>query len=379
MLRIDHTNCVGCTACEAICPVGAIELKVDDRGFLYPVLDTMRCIDCGLCNNVCLCYEEEIKSSNRLQERELYIAKHSDKQTQLLSQSGGVSFALGTEILSRGGIVYGCIYDKDCKAIHTRCSTVDQLKDTRGSKYVQSDLKATFNEVLTDLNQSGEVLFMGTSCQIAGLYIFLKRKNCLTENLYTVDFICHGVPSPKLLDDYKLYIEKKNNQKVIEINLRNMKFYPKQISTCYCEDGQEVHDNIFLELFYSNIALRECCGFCRYTTFDKPSDITMGDITGLNPKYNGSIDEGHPPSIVIIHSKQGLELLEKSELSLISVETGDFNQLNLRQPSNISHQKEKFWKDYKNYGFKYILNKYTSVGGIKVKIKRRIYKKLGLW
>ena len=35
-------NCCGCTACFAVCPVGAIEMEPDDEGFLYPTVDAER-------------------------------------------------------------------------------------------------------------------------------------------------------------------------------------------------------------------------------------------------------------------------------------------------------------------------------------------------
>ena len=51
------------------------------------------------------------------------------------------------------------------------------------------------------LNQGRTVLFTGTPCQIAGLHSFLRRTY---ENLITMDFLCHGVPSPKV---WRMYLE----------------------------------------------------------------------------------------------------------------------------------------------------------------------------
>ena len=378
MFNIDYNNCTGCTACKSICPVNAINLLFNERGFKYPVINNNKCIDCGLCEQVCSCYEKEIKSPNRLDNQELYIAEHMDKDTQKLSQSGAVSFALGTEIIARGGTVYGCVYDENCKAIHRRCSTIQELEDTRGSKYVQSDLKETFTEVLSDLKSNKEVLFTGTSCQMEGLYLYLQAKKTNCDKLYTTDIICHGVPSPKVLEDFKVYTESKYNQKVKKIILRDNNCLPNMYSTIVLENKQ-ISNLYYLDIFYSNIALRECCGNCQYTTFDKPADITMGDIIGIDPKYSVLIDKKLPPSIVIVHSKKGQKLLHESQLILTQIQDGEFNQPNLNYPSKINHQKENFWKDYKRHGFEYVLKKYTSAGGLKTKLKRRIYKKIGLW
>ena len=46
-------DCCGCTACCAICPVGAIKMRPDEEGFLYPVLDGAKCIRCYKCLSIC--------------------------------------------------------------------------------------------------------------------------------------------------------------------------------------------------------------------------------------------------------------------------------------------------------------------------------------
>lgn len=46
-------DCVGCTACAEICPKKCIQMKPDEEGFLYPVVDKSRCVECNACNMVC--------------------------------------------------------------------------------------------------------------------------------------------------------------------------------------------------------------------------------------------------------------------------------------------------------------------------------------
>ena len=54
MITIENKkNCSGCTACYAVCPKHCISMQSDNEGFLYPVVDTKICTDCGLCNKVC--------------------------------------------------------------------------------------------------------------------------------------------------------------------------------------------------------------------------------------------------------------------------------------------------------------------------------------
>ena len=35
----DKKECCGCEACFQVCPVGAINMKRDSEGFLYPIVD----------------------------------------------------------------------------------------------------------------------------------------------------------------------------------------------------------------------------------------------------------------------------------------------------------------------------------------------------
>ena len=50
----NRENCCGCSACYAICPVHAITMEADREGFLYPIIDTVKCIRCYRCKSICV-------------------------------------------------------------------------------------------------------------------------------------------------------------------------------------------------------------------------------------------------------------------------------------------------------------------------------------
>ena len=53
MLSTKMDDCVGCGACENICPAKAISMQENKEGFLYPVVDADLCVSCDKCNKAC--------------------------------------------------------------------------------------------------------------------------------------------------------------------------------------------------------------------------------------------------------------------------------------------------------------------------------------
>ena len=52
-LYTKKEDCCGCWACESICPQNAIQMRVDEEGFLYAYALDQLCVHCGLCERVC--------------------------------------------------------------------------------------------------------------------------------------------------------------------------------------------------------------------------------------------------------------------------------------------------------------------------------------
>ena len=86
----NRTMCSGCTACAGICPQNCIVMSSDKMGFLYPVVDTNRCIDCGLCEAVCPRLKDLPQTSAI--SPEAYFAVGRDSTVREMSSSGGVFF-----------------------------------------------------------------------------------------------------------------------------------------------------------------------------------------------------------------------------------------------------------------------------------------------
>ena len=183
MIKIkDPSQCCGCSACVSICAHKAISMHPDTLGFLYPEVDTQKCVECGLCEKVCA-FNDSYDRSNNLPEPDVYAARHKDISEIEKSRSGAMFAALSDWVLDTGGVVYGAGYADHFRVIHKRATTRTQRDEFRGSKYVQSDMGHVFCDVAEDLRAGKLVLFSGTPCQTSGLQSFLKLRHVSAELL----------------------------------------------------------------------------------------------------------------------------------------------------------------------------------------------------
>lgn len=193
---IEKKDCCGCSACVQRCPQQCISLEEDEEGFLYPIINEAACIDCGLCEKVC----PVLHSGDAHKPLKVFAAKNNNEKIRVESSSGGVFTVLAELVIDEGGVVFGAKFGEHWDVIHDYTETKEGLAAFRGSKYVQSRIGDCFNKAKSFLVQGRKVLFSGTPCQISGLKRFLGKEY---DSLLTVDFICHGVPSPKV---WRMYL-----------------------------------------------------------------------------------------------------------------------------------------------------------------------------
>ena len=215
-------ECCGCSACYSVCNHKAIEMVPDGMGFLYPQVDNNNCVDCGLCLKNCQ-FKKDYETEKKTETPIVFAFRHKDENEMAKSQSGGAFALLSDYILENGGVVYGVGYTGHFRAIHKRATTKEERDELRKSKYVQSDVSTTFIDVKNDLRAGKMVMFTGTPCQTAGLRKFIGAK--LSEKLYVMDIVCHGVSAPYVWRDYLKWLEKKKNKRIINVNFRNKSLF----------------------------------------------------------------------------------------------------------------------------------------------------------
>lgn len=250
----------------------------------------------------------------------------------------------------------------------------------RGSKYVQSKLGNTFKNVKVDLDDQKNVLFSGTSCQVAGLKKYLGKEY---GNLICVDIVCHGVPSKKVWGAYLRWQEQKNSCKIINVDFRNKKDFGwhEHIETLYFENGKSTNSRIFKTLFYRHMILRPSCYECLYKSVMHPGDITIADYWGID-KAAPEFDDNRGVSLVLVNNEVGEKALEqiKDKLFWKQTKLEDSLQPPLEAPFPKPENREQFWYDFKNKQFEYISKKYGDYrlwNDLKIfikKIKRKIRK-----
>lgn len=209
----------------------------------------------------------------------VYAVQHKSETVRAASKSGGIFTAVSDWILTQNGIVYGCALHERFRAVHIRALNAEDRDRMRGSKYIQSKLGDTYENVKNDLIDGRVVLFTGTSCQVAGLKQYLGKEY---ENLLCVDIVCHGVPSPKVWDEYLRWQEEKNKTKVMKVDFRNKTDFGWRAhkETLTFENGKNISSKVFTTLFYGHSILRPSCYECPYKSVMHPGDVTIVDYWG---------------------------------------------------------------------------------------------------
>lgn len=315
---VDKKKCSGCCACVSVCKKNCITIKHDHEGFLYPEVDKSLCTNCGLCEKMCQALNP-IVSYN---EPKTYACYNNDEQSRATSSSGGIFTLIATEIINRGGVVFGAAFDDEFNVKHISIKDIKDLSQLKGSKYVQSTIGNSYTEAEAYLKNNIPVLFTGTPCQIDGLLHYLNKDY---ENLYTQDIICHGVPSPKIWQKYIKFREDKAGSKAENIFMRNKKYGWQTYSILFEFTNGTIYDKIFsedlfMQGFLSNLYLRPSCYDCKSKTLNRNSDITLADFWGIESMHPDMFDN-KGTSLVFVNTKKGHTLFDNISDKLILKES----------------------------------------------------------
>lgn len=310
MIVLDKKeDCCGCEACLNICPVKCITMEYDEEGFRYPKIDKSRCINCHLCEKIC-----PINSKYKSDNKSYLVFGATNKNIKNLknSTSGGVFFELGKLIIEKyNGVVFGVKFTGKDNAIYDYAEDISKLKEFMGSKYVQAKVGNMYKIAKDFLDSGRVVLFSGTPCQISGLYSFLGKRY---DNLYTVDLVCEGVPSEKILNVFKKHYEKKYHSEIVDIKFRNKRFGWKYSGFLIVfANNKKVYipriEISYMNIMYGFLDMRPSCYNCHFRELNSGSDFKLADFWEVNNSQNSQYDF-YGVSHLLINNSKAKELFD---------------------------------------------------------------------
>ena len=339
--------CTGCGSCAAICPSAAIRMQPDAQGFLRPAVDAASCTDCGLCADKC-----PASAPPQVSLHTGFLTGYANDEAIMPTSSSGAIFpVLASEILRRGGIVFGAAFDQSFDVVHTAAESEAELTALCSSKYVQSSISADlYAQVKAALTAGRWVYFSGMPCQVAGLKSYLGREY---DTLITQDTACHSVPSPAVWRDYRSTLETRNGGKLTAFSFRNKTAgWEKYYICAKFENGGEFSQpaakNPYQRGFLKGLYSRSSCFSCKFKGIERCSDITLADYWGVRDIQPEAY---HPQgtSLILLHSERGCALLEscKDRLQLRPAAAGalTWNSAMLR-PIQKPARYDEFWVEY---------------------------------
>lgn len=320
---VNKKICCGCGACAQICPRNCITMTADAEGFLYPVINQEKCVQCGLCEAACPVNGTQKKTAIC----GAYVAHSTNEETRCCSSSGGTFSVMAKWILEQQGVVFGAAFVDDFSICHIKVDRLENLQRICGSKYVQSSVQDTYKQAKAALSSGQTVLFSGTGCQIAGLRAYLQKDY---DNLYTVDVLCHGVPSPMAWQYYLQEKKKVLGGEVTDVSFRDKcsgwNNYSIRITASNgAQYRQPFRKDAYMKCFINDLSLRPSCYECKFKGYFSVSDVMLSDAWGVEARCPDRNDN-KGTSMVLIHTQKGQRLWDAVSKDMLAqpVDAGTF-------------------------------------------------------
>lgn len=303
--------CTGCSACSTVCPKDAISCRIDENGFYTATVNPERCVNCGKCQHVCIKFLPSESMGIELTEAVLYSAQTKNEAVLKSCTSGGIAYELAEYGIENGYTVTGVVYDCSVQAAKAILLDGKTLSQSKGSKYLQALTEECFREIVRTAKEKPNSKFMvfGTPCQILGIKKSFEE-NRLSNELITIDLLCHGVPSYLMWSAYLQWLEKKHGvSRIDDIVFRSKKNGWHDFTMEIRSDGKAYlkssEYDLFYRAFFDNVLLNSSCLDCKVRQERSAADIRLGDFWGK--KYQ---DRQDGVSAVLCFTKEGQHLLD---------------------------------------------------------------------
>lgn len=379
----EKAECFACEACFQICPKKAIQMQEDEEGFRYPVIDTKKCVNCGMCRRIC---PHEHLPKKFVTDKFVFGGYHIDKDIRFESTSGGAFSAIVDAFCDTNYVIFGA-EAKGIDVFHNYITDKNKLRKFRKSKYSQSIIGDSFKQVYSFLLEGKKVLFSGTPCQISGLRSFLGKTDM--KNLLTVEVVCEGVPSPLYIRKYEDALKRKHGSGIETLDYRytgkSLFHYGKWdfqiMRTILKKDNIEVQKdrwfNPFWSIWLNHLMSRPSCYNCIFTTTGRVADITLGDLWGVHLYCPELYGENGGSSLVICNTEKGKTVVQQARNQMYGHEL-DFAealkyQSPLRKTIDANSKRGLFMIDLKsNMSYQEINRKWAKKPSIKLLFQKYV-------
>ena len=284
------------------------------------------------------------------------------------SSSGGLFYELSQVILEDGGVVFGACYDKEMHQVVHKSTEETSIENMLKSKYAESKLGDTYKKIETYLKDGKKVLFCGTPCQAAGLYNLKEKKWSRYKNqLFILDFLCEGVPSYKIFQEYIKDSENKSEKEIETIEFRSKSYgWNVHCMKIQYKDGTSriipSFSDSYMHTFIMDLTMnRRSCYACPFRE-KKYSDVTIGDFWKVSNVDKSCVDN-KGVSAIFVNSEAGNILIEKARKNLYIKELEDRDILQMEQHLDTSlylDKRNNFYTEFLSNGYNSAIRKYST-------------------
>lgn len=377
------SHCFGCEACVQVCGKAAITIEEDQDGFRYPLIDTVKCVDCGMCHKVCP-YDN---MPQRYGEEKYVFGGYSlDKDIRFESTSGGAFSEIVNAYCDENYVIFGAEAD-GLDVFHSYITDKRELGRLRKSKYSQSKIGTAYKDAKQFLKEGKKVLFSGTPCQMAGLKAFLG--NTAQEKLLAIEVVCEGVPSPLYVRKLDKHIQSKYGAKIMSLDYRytSYSFVAKgrwdfEQMKIGISNGKTLSKdrwfNPFWSIWLKHLMSRPSCCECPFANHERVADITLGDLWGVHIYCPELYGKNGGASLVIGNTEKGKSIIAEASKNMYGHELKFEDALKYQGPMRKhipdNPRREEFMTDLRSdMDYKHITNKWADKPSMKLLFQKYIW------